>query len=78
MLIACAFNYEAHTTEFNKLGRIPVLKARMNADLALAAIATEKLAGHDEDQQTVILEPSYGQLNYYAPPILTPRSRWER
>jgi adenine-specific DNA-methyltransferase len=33
VLIACAFNYEAHTTEFNKLGRIPVLKARMNADL---------------------------------------------
>ena len=36
MLIACAFNYEAHTTEFNKLGRIPVLKARMNADLHMA------------------------------------------
>jgi adenine-specific DNA-methyltransferase len=33
VLIACAFNYEAHTTEFSKLGRIPVLKARMNADL---------------------------------------------
>lgn len=33
MLIACAFNYEAHATEFNNLGRIPVLKARMNADL---------------------------------------------
>lgn len=33
LLIACAFNYEAHTTEFSKLGRIPVLKARMNADL---------------------------------------------
>lgn len=33
MLIACAFNYEAHATEFNTLGRIPVLKARMNADL---------------------------------------------
>ena len=33
MLIACAFNYEAHATEFSKLGRIPVLKARMNADL---------------------------------------------
>jgi adenine-specific DNA-methyltransferase len=29
VLIACAFNYEAHTTEFTKLGRIPVLKARM-------------------------------------------------
>jgi len=33
VLIACAFNFEAHTTEFNKLGRVPVLKARMNADL---------------------------------------------
>ena len=35
-LIACAFNYEAHATEFNKLGRIPVLKARMKADLHTA------------------------------------------
>lgn len=33
VLIACAFNYDAHSTEFNKLGRLPVLKARMNADL---------------------------------------------
>jgi adenine-specific DNA-methyltransferase len=36
VLVACAFNYEAHATEFNKLGRIPVLKARMNADLHMA------------------------------------------
>ena len=36
VLIACAFNYEAHTTEFSKLGRLPVLKARMNADLHMA------------------------------------------
>ncbi len=36
-LISCAFNYEAHATEFSKLGRIPVLKARMNADLHMAA-----------------------------------------
>lgn len=35
-LIACAFNYEAHATEFSKLGRIPVLKARMNADLHMS------------------------------------------
>ena len=33
VLIACAFNYEAHASEFSKLGRVPVLKARMNADL---------------------------------------------
>lgn len=35
-LIACAFNYDARSSEFNKLGRIPVLKARMNADLHMA------------------------------------------
>ena len=36
VLIACAFNYEAHTTELESLGRVPVLKARMNADLHMA------------------------------------------
>ncbi len=36
VLIACAFNYDAHSTEFESLGRIPVLKARMNADLHMA------------------------------------------
>jgi adenine-specific DNA-methyltransferase len=36
LLIACAFNYEAHTTEFEKLGKIKILKARMNADLHMA------------------------------------------
>ena len=36
VLIACAFSYDAHAAEFEKLGRIPVLKARMNADLHMA------------------------------------------
>ncbi|MFM2056799.1 MAG: hypothetical protein RLY71_1184 [Pseudomonadota bacterium] len=36
VLIACAFNYDARSTDFDKLGRIPVLKARMNADLHMA------------------------------------------
>ena len=36
VIIACAFNYDAHTTEFESLGRVPVLKARMNADLHMA------------------------------------------
>jgi len=35
-LITCAFNYDAHSSEFDRLGRIPVLKARMNADLHMA------------------------------------------
>lgn len=36
VLIACAFNFEAHSTDFAKLGKLPVLKARMNADLHMA------------------------------------------
>ena len=36
VLITCAFNYEVHASDFEKLGRVPVLKARMNADLHMA------------------------------------------
>jgi adenine-specific DNA-methyltransferase len=36
VVIACAFNFDAHSAEFDKLGRIPVLKARMNPDLHMA------------------------------------------
>ena len=36
LLIACAFSYDAHATELNNVGRITVLKARMNADLHMA------------------------------------------
>ena len=36
VLIACAFNFDAHAADFNQLGRIPILKARMNADLHMA------------------------------------------
>ncbi|WP_207781385.1 site-specific DNA-methyltransferase [Novacetimonas pomaceti] len=33
VLIACAFAYEANASEFNSLGRLKVLRARMNPDL---------------------------------------------
>ena len=36
VLIACAFNYDASASEFAKLGRVSVMKARMNADLHMA------------------------------------------
>ena len=32
----CAFNSDAMSSEFDKLGCIPVLKTRMNADLHMA------------------------------------------
>jgi adenine-specific DNA-methyltransferase len=47
MLIACAFNYDAPSAEFDRLGRVPVLKARMNPELhmgdALKATASGNL-----------------------------------
>ncbi len=66
VLIACAFNYEAHTTEFNKLGRIPVLKARMNADLHMAGDLKNTGKGNlfvifGEPDITLLPEPD-GQL----------------
>lgn len=36
ILIACAFNFDAHVSEFHKLGRVRVLHARMNPDLHMA------------------------------------------
>jgi len=60
VLIACAFNYEAHTTEFNKLADLPVLKARMNADLHMA----EDLKNTGKGNLFVIFgEPDISLLN---------------
>jgi len=36
LLVACGFDFEAVATEFSKLGPLPILKARMNADLHMA------------------------------------------
>ena len=35
-LIACAFAFDAHASELNKLGPLPILKAKMNPDLHMA------------------------------------------
>jgi adenine-specific DNA-methyltransferase len=36
VLIACAFNYDAHASELTKLGPLAILKARMNPDQHMA------------------------------------------
>jgi adenine-specific DNA-methyltransferase len=46
VLIACAFNYDAHSAEFDRLGRVPVLKARMNPDLHMGADLKASGAGN--------------------------------
>ncbi|WP_456298332.1 site-specific DNA-methyltransferase [Cyclonatronum proteinivorum] len=42
VIISCAFSYEAHAADVNKIGIIPVLKANMNADLHTADDLTGK------------------------------------
>ncbi|MBX3452710.1 MAG: site-specific DNA-methyltransferase [Planctomycetaceae bacterium] len=46
VLVACAFNYDAHSAEFAKLGRVPVLRARMNPDLHMAGDLAANGAGN--------------------------------
>lgn len=36
VLIACGFNFDAHSSEINKLGPLPILKAKINPDLHMA------------------------------------------
>jgi adenine-specific DNA-methyltransferase len=36
VLIACAFNFDAHSSELDRLGPLRILKARMNVDLHMA------------------------------------------
>jgi adenine-specific DNA-methyltransferase len=36
MLIACAFNFDAHSSDLDRLGPLPILKARMNPDLHMS------------------------------------------
>jgi adenine-specific DNA-methyltransferase len=46
VLVTCAFNYDAQAADFSKLGALPVLKARMNADLHMAADLKETKAAN--------------------------------
>ena len=56
----------------------PRFGKQMNADLALAGIACLKLPGLDEHHANVVLEPSYGQLDYYAPVLLALAREYRR
>jgi hypothetical protein len=53
-------------------------ETNMNAGLALASIAAEKFPGYDEHHGNVVLEPSYGQLDYYAPVLLALAREYRR
>ena len=46
LLIACAFSYDAHANDLDRLGVVNVLKARMNADLHMADNLKEDSKGN--------------------------------
>jgi adenine-specific DNA-methyltransferase len=46
VVIACAFNFDAHASDFEKLGKVPVIKARMNPDLHMADELKESRGGN--------------------------------
>ena len=61
MLIACAFNFEALTTDFTKLGRVPVPKARMNADLKQTSKANLFVIFGKPDIDILKVKPENGE-----------------
>lgn len=50
----------------------------MNADLALASIAAGKTPGWSQSHESVVLSPSYGQLDYYSPVLLALAREYRR
>lgn len=46
VLVACAFSFDAHTTDLSNHGKVQILKARMNADLHMAGDLKNTGAGN--------------------------------
>lgn len=80
VIIACAFNYDAHSSEFSKLGRIPVLKARMNADLHMAGDLKNTGAGNlfvifgEPDIEILPCEGDQVQVKIHGVDVFDPQS----
>ncbi|MGZ4974957.1 MAG: DUF4962 domain-containing protein [Limisphaerales bacterium] len=50
----------------------------MNADLALASIASEHFPGYAHNNDDTVLEPYYGQLDYYSPVLVCMAREYRR
>ncbi len=80
VVIACAFNYDAHSSEFDKLGRVPVLKARMNADLHMADDLKNTGKGNlfvifgEPDVEVIYLEDDKVQIKVRGVDVFDPKS----
>jgi adenine-specific DNA-methyltransferase len=73
VLIACAFNYDAHASELTRLGPLPILKARMNPDLHMADDLKNTGKGNlfvIFGEPDVVMEPVEGQPDHLRIRIL--------
>jgi len=73
VLIACAFNFDAHAAELTKLGPLPILKARMNPDLHMAGDLKNTGRGNlfvVFGEPDLVIEPVPGQPDHVQIRIL--------
>lgn len=78
VLIACAFAYDAHSADLDRLGRVPILKARMNADLHMAGELSGKgnlfVVFGEPDVEVTELESGQYQVEVKGVDVYDPNS----
>ncbi len=73
VLIAAAFNYDAHASELTRLGPLPIVKARMNPDLHMADELKNTGRGNlfvVFGEPDLVVEPAPGQPDHVRIRIL--------
>ena len=80
VVIACAFNFDAHSAELDRIGRIPILKARMNPDLHMAGELKNTGAGNlfvvfgEPDIEIESVEPDEIQVKIKGVDVFKPQT----
>ena len=79
-LVACAFNYDVQSGEFDRIGRVPVLKARMHPDLHMAEDLSSASKGNlfvifgEPDIEIISTEDDQFQVKINGVDVFHPRS----
>lgn len=80
MLVACAFNYDVQAGEFDQIGKVPVLKARMHPDLHMAGDLSSASQGNlfvifgEPDIEIISTEDDLFQVKINGVDVFHPRS----
>lgn len=80
MLVVCAFNYDVQSSEFDRIGKVPVLKARMHPDLHMAEDLSSASKGNlfvifgEPDIETISIEDDQFQVKINGVDVFHPRS----